>query len=241
MKLKCWISSAPPSMNCRADMKAGTWPLTRIPCPCALIGDDRDQLRFDRGIDLDLHIAVVGVPIDVLDRFGGVIGSHLGRAGKLSRAVDDSGLQNSRSQLAAFVVSRHAFEEGVGVVSHVARARHTVGEVECAVFGAAKMLVIVPKPWHQEAAPGVDHFRVGRWFEIGVRGDADNAIAAHQHAAPRCDAEIARIEQTRVADDQIVLRNASHFLREASRPIGVNFLLGGAQFLDRCFVRTRNY
>ena len=35
MKLRCWISSAPPSTNWRADMNAGTCPLTRIPRACA--------------------------------------------------------------------------------------------------------------------------------------------------------------------------------------------------------------
>jgi hypothetical protein len=35
MKLMCWISSAPASTNSCADMKAGTWPLTRRPRACA--------------------------------------------------------------------------------------------------------------------------------------------------------------------------------------------------------------
>ena len=70
------------------------------PARVRTIGDDRHQLRFDRRIDLDLRVAVIGVPIDVLDRFLGRVDAHLGRAGELAGAVDDAGFENARPELA---------------------------------------------------------------------------------------------------------------------------------------------
>ena len=94
------------------------------------IGDDRNQLRFDRGIDLDLGVAVVGVPVDVADRLLGGIDPHLGRAGELPGAVDDAGFQNARAKLAAVIKARDALEKTVDIVRHVARAGHAVGQIE---------------------------------------------------------------------------------------------------------------
>ena len=81
------------------------------PARVRMIGDDRNQLRFDGGINLDLDIAVVGIPIDVLDRLLGGVDPHLGRTGEFSGAIDDSGFQNARAKLAAVVEARDALQE----------------------------------------------------------------------------------------------------------------------------------
>ena len=124
------------------------------------IGDDRHELGLDRRVDLDLHVAVVGVPVDVLDRFVGRVDAHLGRPGELAGAVDDAGLQHARTDLGAGVETRDALQEPVGVVRHVARAGDAVGEIEHAVV-VAEVLVVVPQARHQEAAVRIDDFRVG--------------------------------------------------------------------------------
>ncbi|TMP92228.1 MAG: hypothetical protein E6L07_12545 [Verrucomicrobia bacterium] len=74
---------------------------------CA-IGDNRNQLGFDRGIDLDLHVAVVGIPIDVLNGLLGRIDAHLGRPCELASAVDDASFQHARPELAAIIEARDA-------------------------------------------------------------------------------------------------------------------------------------
>ena len=115
------------------------------------IGNDRDQLRFDGGINLHLDITMPGVPIDVTDRFLGSLDPHLGGPGKLAGAVDDARFQNPRPKLRTVVVARDALQKSVGIIAHVARAGHAIGKIERATFGTAKMLVIVPQPRHQEA------------------------------------------------------------------------------------------
>ena len=133
--------------------------------------------------------------------------------GELAGAVDDAGFQNARAELAAVIKARDALQKTVGVVSHVARAGHAIGQIERAI-DVAEVLVVVPQPGHQEPAVRVDDLGVGRWLQIGVRVHAHDAIAAHQHAGTRSDAQVARIEEARVADDEVAFRNVSQFVRD---------------------------
>src|SRR5437867_6254878 len=115
------------------------------------IGNDRNQLRFNRRIDFDLRIAVVGIPIDILNRLLGRIDAHLGRPRKLASAVDDAGFQHARPEFAAIIEARYALQESVGIVGHVSRASHTVSEIEWTI-DVTEMLVVVPQPRHKKAA-----------------------------------------------------------------------------------------
>ena len=178
-----------------------------------MIGDDRNQLRFDRGIDLDLGVAVVGVPVDVADRLLGGIDPHLGRAGELPGAVNNAGFQNARAKLAAIIKARDALQKTVGVVRHVARAGHAVGQIERAI-DVAKVLVVVPQPGHQEPAMRVDDLGVGRWLQVGVRDHPHDSIAAHQNTCPRSHAQVARIEEAGVTDDEVGFRRVGKFVRD---------------------------
>src|SRR5439155_21622457 len=81
-----------------------------------MIGDNRNQLRFDRGINLNLRVAVVRVPIHVLDRLLGGADPHLRRTGQLSGAVDDSSLQDSGSKLTGVVEARDALQKAVRII-----------------------------------------------------------------------------------------------------------------------------
>src|SRR5262245_50905495 len=100
-----------------------------------LIGDHGDKFGFDRGINLHLDIAVIGIPIDVLDRLLRSVDSHLGWAGKFPGSIDNSGFQNARAKLGAIVVTSDALWKKVGVVSHVACAGDAVGKIERSLFG----------------------------------------------------------------------------------------------------------
>src|SRR5438552_17124821 len=95
------------------------------------------------------------------------------------------------------------------------------------------MLVIVPQPRHEELIMRIDNLRVRRWFKIGVWPDAHNSLAANEHARCRRDAKIARIEQTRVTNDQVATRDMPKCACEALRPRSIGFLLRVAQLRDR--------
>jgi len=211
------------------------WDVPAYPHPSRVraIGHDRDEFRFDGRINLDLDVTVIGMPIDELNRFLGRVGPHLGWPGELSCAIDDSRLQNTGSELAPIVVARDALREGVGVIGHIARAGHAVGEIEGAAFGIGQMLVVVPQPGHQEAAFRVDDLGAGRWLDAGIGSDANDAITAHQHTDSRRNAEIARIEQASVADNEVATRLVGEDASDAFRPGGGRLFLGLEQLWDR--------
>ena len=71
------------------------------PAGVRAIGDDRDELRFDGRIDFHLDVAVVGVPVDGLDRFFGGVDTRFRGAGQLAGPVDEAGFENPRPQLPA--------------------------------------------------------------------------------------------------------------------------------------------
>src|SRR5947207_8405192 len=98
-----------------------------------MIGHDRNKLGFDGGINLDLRVAMVGIPVDILNGLLSRIDAHLGGPGELSSAVNDAGFKDARPELAAIIETRDAFKESIRVVSHVARARHTVREIKRAI------------------------------------------------------------------------------------------------------------
>src|SRR5438105_15616756 len=95
-----------------------------------MIGNDRNQLGFDGRINLDLRVAMVGIPIDILNGLLSRIHAHLGGPGELSSAVNDTGFQYARPELAAIIEARDALQESIGVVGHVARGWDDVSEIE---------------------------------------------------------------------------------------------------------------
>src|SRR5438128_9963938 len=107
------------------------------------VGNDRNQLGFDGGIDLDLNVTVVGIPIDIPNRLLGRIDAHLSWPGELASAVDDASLQHARTELTAIVEARNALQEIIRGIGHVARTGYTVGEIERAL-DIAEMLMVVP-------------------------------------------------------------------------------------------------
>src|SRR5262249_21355082 len=124
-----------------------------------VIRNNRDKLRLHRRINLDLGVTVVRIPIDVFNRLLSSVDPHLGRSSKLARTVDDSGLQDSRTELGAIVESRDALEKFIRVIRHVSRTGHTVREVQSAIV-VAEMLMIVPQPRHEESPLRVDDLTV---------------------------------------------------------------------------------
>src|SRR6476660_7676477 len=98
-----------------------------------MVGNDRNHLEFDGGINLDLRVAMVGIPIDDLNRLLGCINSHLGRASEFSSSIDDAGFENAWPELAAIIEAGDALEESVRVVGHVARACDAVSEIKRAI------------------------------------------------------------------------------------------------------------
>src|SRR6266699_2822578 len=116
-----------------------------------MIGNDRNQLGFDGRINLDLRVAMVGIPIDILNGLLSRIHAHLGGPGELSSAVNDAGCQYARPELAAIIEARAALQGSTGVVGHVARACDAVNEIERAI-DVAEMLMIIPQAGHQKAA-----------------------------------------------------------------------------------------
>src|SRR5437773_11702691 len=85
----------------------------------------------------------------------------------------------------------------------------------------------------------IDNLRVRRWFKIGVRSDAHNSLAANEHARCRRDAKIARIEQTRVTNDQVATRDVRKCAREAPPPCNIGLLLRVAQLRDQTLQSIR--
>src|SRR5215468_368657 len=106
--------------------------MTAYPKPARVgtIGNDRNQLGFDGGVDLDLRIAVIGIPIDIFLGLLSHIDAHLGRPGELASAVNNAGFQNTRAEFCAIVETRDALRENIRVIRHVARARNAVNEIE---------------------------------------------------------------------------------------------------------------
>src|SRR5215470_16400867 len=120
--------------------------MTAYPKPARVgtIGNDWDQLRFDGGVDLDLRIAVIGIPIDIFLGLLGSIDTHLGRPGEFASAVNNAGFQNTRAEFRAVVETRDALRESIRVIRHVACARDAVNQIERNV-DVAEMLMIIPR------------------------------------------------------------------------------------------------
>src|SRR4030095_4680667 len=126
-----------------------------------MICNNRDELRFDGGINLDLRIAMVGIPIYILRRLLGRIHTHLGRSGELASAVNNAGFQYARTQFGAIIETRDTLQESIRVIRHVASACDAVSEIERTV-NVAEMLMIIPQPRHQESVMRIDN--------LGARG-----------------------------------------------------------------------
>src|SRR5215475_8095965 len=110
-----------------------------------MIGNDRDEIGFDGGINLDLLIAMVGIPIYILRRLLGRVDTHLGRPGELASAINDAGFQYARTEFGASIETRDTLQEGIRVIRHVARACDAVSEIERTI-NVAEMLMIIPQP-----------------------------------------------------------------------------------------------
>src|SRR5439155_18903828 len=76
-----------------------------------MVRDGRNQLRFDGRINLNLGVAVVSVPIDVLNRLLGGVHPHLRRTRELACAVDNTDFQNARPELGAGVETDDALKK----------------------------------------------------------------------------------------------------------------------------------
>src|SRR5262245_294215 len=126
-----------------------------------MISNDRDQLGFNGGINLNLRIPMVGIPIYILRRLLGRIDAHLGRAGELASAVDDTGFQYAGAELAAIIETRHTLQESIRVIRHIACACDAVSKIERTV-DLAEMLMIIPQTGHQKSAVRVDNLG-SRW------------------------------------------------------------------------------
>src|SRR2546423_13040582 len=109
-----FVSAAFYELTCRH--KRGHMPAHPQAPRMGTIGDDRNQLRSNRRVNLNLGVAVVGVPIDVLNRLLGGVDPHLGRTCEFSSTVDDAGLQNARPELRAVVKARDTLKKGIGVI-----------------------------------------------------------------------------------------------------------------------------
>ena len=183
---------------------------------------------------------MVGVPVDVFDRLLRRVDPHLGRTGERPGAVDDPGLPDARPELGAGIEARHPRKELVGVVRHVARTGYTRGEVEHAGV-VAKVLVVVPQSWHEEAGARVHHLGPGRCVHVGIRAHAHDARAAHQHARARGDGKVARIEQPRVADQERACRLARLRARQLRRPGIARAPLCGGELRQQGLGRGRQH
>src|SRR5215471_12381470 len=199
-----------------------------------MIGNDRDQLGFDGGINLDLGIAMVGIPIYILRRLLGRIDTHLGRPGELPRTVNDAGFQYARTEFGAIIETRDTLQKSIRVICHVARACDAVSEIERTV-NVAEMLMIIPQSRHQKSIMRIDNLGARGRFQIGVRPRTDDAIAAYEDTHSRSDRKIARIKQTRVMNQKIAFWSVCNLEREARRPNIVCSLLGFLQLRYRPF------
>ncbi len=66
-----------------------------------------------------------------------------------------------RAEFLVGIEASDTLEKGIGVIGHIASARHPVRQVERAIL-VAEMLVVVPKARHQKLAGGVNHARAVR-------------------------------------------------------------------------------
>ena len=60
----------------------------------------------------------------------------------------------------------------------------------------------------------VDDLGIRGWLNVRIGPHAYDAITAHEHTDSRCNAEVARIEQARVADDEVAFRNMRKLMCE---------------------------
>ena len=97
----------------------GYVPADPHPARMRLGGDEGHDCRWHRGVDLDLAVAVIGIPVDIPRGIGRGADTHFGRAGERSLSVDDAGPEDSRAELGAGLETPDALEEFVDVVSHV--------------------------------------------------------------------------------------------------------------------------
>ena len=162
---------------------------------------------------------MIGVPIDILNCLLGGIDPHLCRTRKLPGTIDNPRFQHARPQFAAIIETRDPLQEGIGVICHIARAGHAVGEIERAIV-VTEMLVIVPQPRHQELIMRVDNLRVRRWFKIGVRSDAHGRFLMpglwdnHQHFS---DVEGALDLANGVTSARDMANDTDNFLKRVAR------------------------
>ena len=180
-------------------MKAGTWPLTRRPLACAYAAVSRSSVLRERVVDLDLRVAVGGVPVDRLLGFVEVLDDEAVARRHLALAFDEAGGHHARRHQRAGVLLDEQLLQRRVVVAHVAHGGDAGGEVEAAV-PAADVAVHVEQARQQHAAVGLDDVvgRVGRSVRPGP--DRHDAAVAHQHVGGRAQGRVLAVEHARVAD-----------------------------------------
>src|SRR5216684_3435463 len=159
-KFMCCTSSAPAAMNCSAIIPAGTCPLTRRPRLVCLRDNHGHQLRLDRAVDLDLHVAEAGVVVNALASLLGRGGQYLDRPLKWSGAINESRGDDAWANLRSLRNVGPQRREQVDGIPQITRRGHTGGDVEVGVQGK-QVGVHVPQAGQEHFAAAVDHFGSG--------------------------------------------------------------------------------
>ncbi len=192
----------------------------------------QDRLR-ERVVDLQLRVAMLGVPVDGVFRRRQVL-DHEAQVGRIRAfAFQEAGRHHLRAEQAAVGGFIDQLLQGSIVIAHVAHRGHPGRKVQAA-FPAAHVAMHVEQARQHDAAGRIDlvdgaaHRAAGRQH----RGDAP---AQHVHVGRRAQHRLVAVEHARIAHHG----QAGQLFLQAARHLGQHLrfgrLLALAQLLADAF------
>ena len=172
-----------------------------------------NEFGLQRAVDLDLHVAEIGVLVDARLGRRVCVDEDSGRCLERTRPVDETCLPESRPDGIARVPLRLHARETLDVVADVTARGHAARDVEQAV-GRLHVHVHVEEAGQQRLATAVDALGVGGNPRLIGHADRDDVIAIDDDRLVRDRCGSLGIEQSNVLEREGMTRVAREFLRK---------------------------
>ena len=205
-----------------------------------LVDDRRHQSGLYRAVNLDLDVAQAHVVIYSGARFLFRGDQHLGGSLVRPAAINDSGQNDARADLLAFLNALAAGQQQVGIVTQVAHRRDAGGKIQQTIV-LSNVGVHVPETGQQGLTRPVDHLRSRRrGYLLGWSHIAD-AIADNHNTSVFKNLRRLSIEDVDMCEHDAVRRGMSQLAGEFSGSAIGGFILRGLQGLDTGLPRFRHH
>jgi hypothetical protein len=160
-----------------------------------------DKLGLDGAVDFHLHVAKLGVAVDVVFGFLFGICENLGGSLIGTAAIYEPGFQHPGSDLRTIVEAALHGVQFVDVVSHIAHAGDAGSHVHQPIVGL-QVNMHVPEARHEGLVGGVDYFRTLRSPDFLVIADSGDFVAGNYNRAVGMKGRALGVEKVRVHEDQ---------------------------------------